>query len=104
MYFVYRVYKYHCTFIKCTQCTHCTQCTQCTPGLCRCSGQGELAADALSKGEWEAAWAAMPDKNTDPGRIPASLLLWINDPVPDLNLGRKILLDMMAYTKVLVLK
>ena len=46
----------------------------------------------------------MPSKNTNPGRIPAALLLWINDPVPDLNLGKKILLDMMCYTKVLMLK
>ena len=75
-----------------------------TPVVCRCSGQGEIAADALSKGDWETAWAAMPEKNNDPGRIPVSLLKWIHDPVPDLELGYKILMDMMEYTKVLMLK
>ena len=74
------------------------------PCLLRCSGQGEVAADALSKGNWGAAWDAMPSKNTDPGRIPVALLKWINDPVPDLSLGKKALSDMMNYTKVLTLK
>lgn len=46
----------------------------------------------------------MPSKNTDPGRIPVALLKWINDPVPDLSLGKKALSDMMNYTKVLTLK
>ena len=46
----------------------------------------------------------MPSKNTDPGRIPAALLKWICDPVPDLSLGKKTLSDMMNYTKVLALK
>jgi hypothetical protein len=46
----------------------------------------------------------MPEKNTDPARIPTALLKWISDPVPDLYLGRKILLDMMDFTKVLALK
>ena len=43
----------------------------------------------------------MPLKHDDPGRIPASLLLWITDPAPDLDLGKKILSDMMKYTKIL---
>jgi hypothetical protein len=67
----------------------------------RCSGKGETAADALSKGEWETAWDLMPQKNTDPGVIPVSLLVWITNPVPDLNLGRRVLSDMAKYTKVL---
>ena len=46
----------------------------------------------------------MPEKNDDPGRIPVSLLKWIQDPMPDLELGYKILVDMMEYTKVLMLK
>ena len=75
-----------------------------TPDLCRCSGQGEIAADALSKGDWEMAWDTMPEKDTNPGRIPVSVLIWIADPVPDLDLGHRILLDMMKYTKVLLLK
>ena len=46
----------------------------------------------------------MPEKNDDPGKIPVSLLRWIHDPVPDLELGSKILMEMMKYTKVLMLK
>ena len=50
------------------------------------------------------AWDTMPEKNVNPGRIPVSVLIWIADPVPDMELGHKILLDMMEYTKVLILK
>ena len=46
----------------------------------------------------------MPEKNVNPGKIPVSLLKWIHDPVPDLELGHKILVDMMEYTKILMLK
>jgi hypothetical protein len=67
----------------------------------RCSGVGELVTDALSKGEWGKAWPLMPRKNTDPERIPVSLLLWVVNPIPDMGLGTKILSDMRKYTKVL---
>ena len=67
----------------------------------RCSGPGEIAADALSHGDFKEAWALMPMKNQDPGKIPPSLTRWINNPVPDLNLGKKVLSDMSKYTKVL---
>ena len=46
----------------------------------------------------------MPEKNVNPGKIPVSLLKWIHDPMPDLELGNKILVDMMEYTKILMLK
>ena len=83
------------------RCTVVTSTARCTLALCRCSGQGEVAADALSKGDWSTAWMSMPLKQDDPGRIPVSLLKWIADPTPDLELGSKILSDMMSYTKVL---
>ena len=67
----------------------------------RCSGPGEVVADSLSKGDWEVAWPLMPNKNEDPGRIPASILKWVANPVKDMDLGSKILTDMMEYTKVL---
>jgi hypothetical protein len=70
----------------------------------RCSGQGEVVADALSKGDWEVAWQVMPEKNVDPGIIPVSLLKWISNPTPDLSLGLKVLSDMSKYTKVLHLE
>jgi hypothetical protein len=67
----------------------------------RCSGLGEVAADALSKGEWASAWEAMPFKYDDPAFIPRSLLLWIRNPMPDLELGQRVLTEMSHYTKVL---
>ena len=70
----------------------------------RCSGTGEEAADALSKGDWDRAWANMPGKDVDPVRVPVTLLQWIGNPKVDLNLGKKVLCDMLNYTKVLHLK
>ena len=70
----------------------------------RCSGQGEVTADALSKGEWDSAWKLMPDMNVDPAFIPRVLLKWIANPVPDMELGFKVLAEMSAYTKVLHMK
>ena len=70
----------------------------------RCSGQGEIAADALSKGDWDTAWLNMPDRDVDPGRIPRSILIWINNPIPDLDLGKKILKDMSKYTDTLFIE
>ena len=67
----------------------------------RCSGPGEEAADALSKGDWSRAWSFMPHKKTNPGRIPVSILEWMTNPEPDLDLGSKILHDMSKYTDVL---
>ena len=70
----------------------------------RCSGVGEEAADALSKGDWDRAWDNMPLKNENPGRIPRALLVWANNPTPDMDLGAKILSDMSKYTQVLFQK
>ena len=70
----------------------------------RCSGDGEIAADALSKGDWELAWKSMPQRMVDPGRVPRAALRWITNPMPDLSLGSRILKDMAGYTKVLYLE
>ena len=70
----------------------------------RCSGPGEEAADALSKGDWDRAWSYMPQKHEHPGRIPRAILVWAANPVADMDLGRKILADMSKYTKVLYLE
>ena len=67
----------------------------------RCSGEGERAADALSKGEWHQAWTLIPDKNPEPAFIPRTLIKWISNPVPDLQLGQKVLEEMSKYTAVL---
>ena len=67
------------------------------------SGPGEEVADALSKGDWERAWPIIPLKNVDPDFVPVALLKWINNPVPDLSLGEKVLSEMSKYTEVLYL-
>ena len=67
----------------------------------RVSGQGEMVADALSKGDWGRAWPLMPEKEEDPQYIPRTLLRWINDPYPDMSLGLKVLKEMSHYTDVL---
>ena len=67
----------------------------------RCSGVGEEVADALSKGDWNRAWPLMPWKNEDPGHVPRSLLRWIGNPIPDLDLGIKVISEMATYTNVL---
>ena len=63
----------------------------------RVSGQGEIVADALSKGSWEEAWPRMPEKKTDPEFIPITLRKWLNNPCPDMKLGDKILHEMSSY-------
>ena len=68
----------------------------------RCYSPSEIAADSLSKGDWDTAWQNMPMKREDPGKIPRAALRWISNPVPDMNLGHKILADMSKYTNVLL--
>ena len=70
----------------------------------RVSGNEEIVADALSKGDWERAWPLMPQKNVDPDFIPVALRKWIAHPVPDMSLGKKVLSEMAKYTKVLYLE
>ena len=67
----------------------------------RCSGEGELAADAISKGQWDLVKQYIPNKKDDPEFIPRVLLRWISNLVPDLELGSRILSEMSTYTKVL---
>ena len=67
----------------------------------RCSGEGELAVDALSKGDWVKTRLYIPDKNIEPEFVPRVLLRWLNNPVPDLDLGQKALSEMSTFTKVL---
>ena len=67
----------------------------------RCSNQQTEAADALSKGDWNRAWENMPLKEVNPRRVPRVLLRWISNPIPDLNLGEKIVEEMSEFTAML---
>ena len=58
--------------------------------VARCSTQGALAADLLSKGDIRAFYELCPDSPRDPLRIPGTLLLWLNAPRVDYQLGARI--------------
>ena len=68
----------------------------------RCSDQGSVAADALSKGSILEARQAMSDKLEKNKRvIPRSLQLWLQDPVPDMELGLRIAMEIGNKVEVL---
>ena len=58
--------------------------------VARCSTQGALAADLLSKGDIRAFYELCPNSPVDPLRIPGTLLLWLNAPRVDYQLGARI--------------
>jgi hypothetical protein len=71
--------------------------------ITRCSEEGAVLADALSKADFEPLWAARAawDLPVDPAAIPASLLRWVADPVSDEELGARILRELRRLTSCL---
>ena len=67
----------------------------------RCSDRGSRAADALSKADFREFRTEMPGMNMDPGKIPRSFLMWVQDPKEDLQLGHNILKEISGYHQVL---
>ena len=61
----------------------------------RCSDGGSVLADAISKGDIDVLRRAWPFRR-NLVEIPSSLLDWIRNPVDDMELGEKILGDLMA--------
>ena len=61
----------------------------------RCSDGGSVLADAISKGDIDELRRAWPFRR-NLVEIPSSLLDWIRNPVDDMELGEKILGDLMA--------
>ena len=57
----------------------------------RCSSRETNAADALSKCDMGRFLANMPEVNIVPEEVPAPLLRWIDNPVPDRKLGHRII-------------
>ena len=58
----------------------------------RMSGPGERAADALSKGDMQRALLDIGTvKEKMPRRVPKTIVEWVSDPVPDPQLGHRIL-------------
>ena len=73
--------------------------------VARCSDRGPIMADMLSKAQFQrfrqyAESAGWPLK-TEPLRIPGALLHWLHSPVPDPNLGHRVLCDMASTSAVL---
>ena len=60
----------------------------------RCSNDESNAADALSKCDMDRFLKFMPEANTVPEEVPAALLRWIENPVPDRKLGQNIIKEM----------
>ena len=68
----------------------------------RMSGPGERAADALSKGDMDRAWEDIGGVREEESRqIPKVIKEWIQDPVPDPELGLRILDELDGQQKVL---
>jgi hypothetical protein len=52
-------------------------------------------ADALSKANFRGFWTKRSrDSNTEPYRVPPSILAWVANPKPDDELGTKVLRDL----------
>ena len=74
--------------------------------ITRCSTPLAQMADALSKCAFSRFWdlsegAGFSDLPLEPAWIPLSLVSWVNDPVPDDDLGDKILCELAKRTLVL---
>ena len=69
--------------------------------IARCSDTGSVVADCLSKADFAGFYQLMPNRNTNPSKLPLALLQWINDPKEDTKLGKKILKEMAKSTMIL---
>ena len=68
----------------------------------RCSGKGAKLADKLSKGDFSTLKVEMPKKFDDPAFMPRTLIKWLMDPFPDMDLGKAIINEMSSYTDIIV--
>ena len=69
----------------------------------RMSGPGERAADALSKGDRERAWLDIGTvRERNQRKVPKTIVEWISDPVPDPQLGQRILEELRGQEENLM--
>ena len=66
----------------------------------RCSNDEANAADALSKCDMKRFLQYMPEANIVPEEVPSALLSWIENPVPDRDLGKRIIEEMQGKFKL----
>ena len=63
----------------------------------RCSTPEARAADALSKSEYERFKEILPDMGEYPREIPVAIRSWIENPRPDMDLGRRIVMELKYW-------
>ena len=69
--------------------------------ITRCSNALAEAADAVSKADFYKMRRLMPGASIGPARVPRALLVWVNNPVEDRNLGARILREMGVERNIL---
>ena len=62
----------------------------------RCSTPQAVAADALSKNDMARFREMIPDLDLLPRPVPGTVLAWLEAPTVDMDLGRKIVLELDA--------
>ena len=62
----------------------------------RCSTPQAVAADALSKNDMARFREMIPDSDLLPRPVPRTVLAWLEAPTVDMDLGRKIVLELDA--------
>ena len=62
----------------------------------RCSSSTAKIADAISKGDWPSRDLLHADRELDPSTIPTSLVRWLDNPVPTINLGPRVVKELQA--------
>ena len=66
----------------------------------RCTTDGAITADAISKSDWCRLRRYMPNHTERPSKVPNALLDWINRPCEDKLLGQKILTEMATKSLI----
>ena len=67
----------------------------------RCTTNGAIAADAISKADWCRLRKHMPEHTERPAEVPQAILEWIDRPSDDLLLGQKILIELARKGSVI---
>ena len=62
--------------------------------VARCSTVGSIAADALSKSDFEKFFLTVPGAERNPRKVPKAFLKWLAHPTQDMELGKKVVLEL----------
>ena len=60
----------------------------------RCSTRGSIAADSLSKADFGRFYSLWPEHDLEPMKLPIEYVKWLQSPVRDNDLGRRIIEEM----------